>query len=143
MKKVIIAAILLLAISDFAQAQEAGIRLGNFSAGNVAVDGVFSFGEWNRVHADVAFGSAGVGVDALWDFAYNSLDRKNFFWYGGAGVSALFGDYFMLGVAGEIGVEYKFDFPVTVGFDWRPVFTIIEFTDLELDNFGLNARYRF
>lgn len=38
------------------QAQEIGIRFGHINGNNVALDGIFSTGEFSRVHANVSFG---------------------------------------------------------------------------------------
>ena len=46
----------------------------------------------------------------------------NWNWYAGVGAGAgLYDKYFFAGVAGRIGVEYNFDFPLNVSLDWRPV----------------------
>lgn len=39
-----------------AQAQELGLRFGHINGNNVALDGIFSTGEFSRVHANVSFG---------------------------------------------------------------------------------------
>lgn len=127
-----------------ANAQELGIRFGNFSGNNVAVDGVFELGQFSRIHADVSFGNDGVGIDALWDFLYRPIGTSDFDYYIGAGPSLFLGDPFGLSAAGEIGVEYAFpDVPIAIGFDWRPTFRIVEETDFFVDVFGLNVRYVF
>jgi hypothetical protein len=125
-------------------AQEVGIRFGNFYGNNVAIDGVFELGQFSRIHADVSFGNNGVGVDALWDFVYRPIGSSDFDYYIGAGPSLFLGDPFGLGAAGEIGIEYAFpDVPIAIGFDWRPTFRIVENTDFFVDVFGLNVRYIF
>ncbi|WP_200979094.1 outer membrane insertion C- signal [Echinicola sp. 20G] len=124
------------------QAQELGIRFGD-GYNNVAIDGVFTLGQFSRVHADVNFGN-GVGVEALWDFLYRPLaDVDGLHWYVGAGPALWIDDPFYFGAAGEIGVEYHFDFPLAIGVDWRPILWIIEDTDFRADSFGINIRYVF
>ena len=123
-------------------AQELGIRFGQVSGeNNVAVDGIFQAGP-GRIHANVSFGD-GVGLDALWDFIYKPLGEESFNWYVGVGPSVYFGDDFFLGASGEIGLEYSFDAPITIGLDYRPTFWIVEDTSFEWGGFGLNIRYRF
>ncbi|WP_186756590.1 outer membrane insertion C- signal [Echinicola salinicaeni] len=123
-------------------AQELGVRFGD-GYNNVAVDGVFTLGQFSRVHADVNFGN-GVGIEALWDFLYRPVaDVDGLDWYVGVGPSMWIDDPFFLGAAGEIGMEYHFDFPLAIGVDWRPIFWIIEDTDFRADSFGLNIRYVF
>ena len=104
------------------------------------------FGTGNsRIHADLAFGSAGVGIEVLWDVLYKPLGSSPLYWYIGVGPSALIDDdFFLLGAAGELGLEYPIEgAPITIGADWRPVLMIIEETDFYAGNFGLNIRYRF
>ena len=125
-------------------AQEIGVRFGDASGGNVAIDAVFSAGEFSRIHADVSFGSGGVGIDALWDFVYQPLGGEDLKWYAGAGPTVFIGDAFGLGVAGEIGLEYRFkDFPLAIGADWRPGLLLVQETDFVAGNFGFNVRWIF
>lgn len=123
-------------------AQELGLRFGQVSGkNNAAVDGIFNAGP-GRIHANVSFGD-GVGLDALWDLIYKPLGEENFNWYVGVGPSAYFGDDFLLGASGEIGLEYAFEAPISIGLDYRPTFWIVEDTEFEWGGFGLNIRYRF
>jgi len=52
-------------------------------------------------------------------------------------------------LAGDFGVEYAFDFPLTLGLDWRPSFFLSrvddfdEFDEFEPSNWGISIRYRF
>ncbi len=132
-----------LSLGRFATAQELGLRFGDVTGNAVAVDGVFSLGDFSRVHADLSFGT-GVGVEALWDFLYRPLGTEPFNWYVGAGPSMLIDDPFYLGASGEVGLEYHFDgAPVALGVDWRPTFWLIEKTDFSADGFGFNVRYVF
>ncbi len=127
----------------YTNAQELGLRFGDVTGGNVAVDAVFSMGQFSRIHADVSFGD-GVGIDVLWDFIYRPLGEESLYWYAGVGPYAFLGDPFTLGAVGELGLEYKFrEIPITLGVDWRPYFRLIDDTDLGFDTFGLNLRYRF
>ena len=128
----------------FANAQEIGVRFGDIASGNnVALDGVFSTSKFSRIHADISFGH-GVGIDVLWDFAYRPLGGEAFNWYAGVGPYIRIDDPFNLGIAGELGLEYKFkSVPIALGLDWRPGLNIIESTDFHAGGFGLNVRYVF
>lgn len=144
MKKTLLAAIISFAFIGYSNAQELGVRFGYAHAANVAVDGIFSTGEFSRIHADVSFGGNGVGIDALWDFLYRPLGDEAFNWYLGAGPYMDIDDPFLLGAAFEAGLEYRFNsVPIALGFDWRPKLSIIENTDFYADGFGLNIRYVF
>lgn len=125
-------------------AQELGVRFGNVTGGDVALDGVFSLGKFSRVHADVSFGDDIVGIDALWDFIYKPLGEEAFNWYVGAGPFLGLGNDFSLGAVGEVGIEYHFKgAPLALGIDWRPGFRLIDNTDFTADGFGFNLRYVF
>ena len=124
--------------------QELGLRLGDAlgNKGSVAVDGVFALGKFSRVHADVSFGN-GVGLEALWDFAFRPINNSPLYYYLGVGPSLFLGNPFGLGAAGEAGLEYRFpDAPVALGLDWRPTFVLVQNTDFT-SGFGLNVRYVF
>lgn len=137
--------VLLIAFSAicFTNAQELGVRFGNVSGGNVAIDAVFSTGDFSRLHADVSFGN-GVGIDLLWDFLYKPLGDEAFNWYAGVGPYTFIGDNFQLGAIGEIGLEYHFNgVPLAIGGDWRPFFRLIDNTDFGWEGFGFNVRWVF
>lgn len=141
MKKIIYVFSLML-ISYMGYSQELGIRFGDALGNNVALDAVFGAGP-GRIHADVTFGS-GVGVEVLWDILYKPLGSSPLNWYVGVGPSLLIDDPFLLGLAGEIGLEWRIDgAPLVIGADWRPVFVLIEDTDFSGGGFGLNIRYVF
>lgn len=143
MKKIVLL-LLFISLFQFTNAQEIGIRFGNVSGGDVAVDGVFSLGKFSRVHADISFGDEETGIDALWDFLYKPVDGEALKWYVGVGPSVVINDDFLLGASGEIGLEYLFqEAPIVIGLDWRPTFWIVEETKFRAGGFGLNVRYVF
>lgn len=143
MKKVFLSLFLIGVFSASMNAQELGIRFGDVTGGNVAIDAVFSAGEFSRLHADVSFGD-GLGIDLLWDFIYRPLGEEGFKWYAGVGPNLYLSDPFALGVVGELGIEYQFkNTPLVIGADWRPGLRVIENTDFGVDSFGLNVRYVF
>ena len=136
-------AVMMLFASVTSAQTEIGARFGDVTGGNVAVDGIISLGSWSRIHGDISFGNNGVGVDLLWDFIYKPLNGESLNWYAGVGPFIQIDDPFGLGVVGELGLEYRFNFPVSVSVDWRPSFRIIENTDFSAGGFGLNIRYIF
>ena len=143
MKKAFLITLFTVLLVNFAKAQELGIRVGSVTAGNVAIDGIFSTGKFSRLHADLSFGD-GVGADLLWDFIYKPLGKEPINWYLGAGPYMQIDDPFWLGVAGEIGLEYRFNsVPLAIGLDWRPRLSIVEVTDFHAEGFGFNVRYVF
>lgn len=143
--KLLAIAVIILSGVLTSNAQEIGVRFGGTNgAGGAAVDAVFSAGQFSRVHADVGFYRGGMGIDALWDFIYKPLNGEAFNWYLGAGPSTYLGDFFWLGVSGEIGLEYRFSsVPIAIGADWRPTLWVVEETRFGADSFGLNVRFVF
>jgi hypothetical protein len=144
MKKIVLVIVIIIGALK-SNGQELGLRFGDAVGGNVAIDGVFTLGEFSRVHADVSFGHGGLGIEALWDFIHKPLGTTpGLTWYAGAGPFLWIDDPFWFGVSGEIGIEYKFDgAPIVLGLDWRPSVSIIDETDFWGDKFGLNVRYVF
>ena len=143
MKKLLLFLIITITTYCYSPAQELGVRFGDVSGGNVAVDGVFSLAKFSRIHADVSFGH-GVGVDALWDFLYRPLPGEAFNWYIGVGPYIRIDDPFWLGAVFEAGIEYRFKtIPLVIGADWRPALSIIETTEFHWPGFGVNVRYVF
>ncbi len=144
MKKLLLIVAVIVASYSYSGAQELGVRFGDVSGGNVAIDGIFGTGQFSRIHADISFGN-GVGIDVLWDFLYRPLGGEAFNWYAGVGPSMVAQDSnFDLGIAGEIGLEYRFNtVPIALGVDWRPMFEIIDTTDFHAGGFGFNVRYVF
>ena len=144
MKKIILSTLMLIGITFTTQAQEVGIRFGDVLGNDVAIDGMFSSGQYSRLHADVSFGKNAVGAELLWDFLYKPVGSSDFKWYVGVGPSALIGNDFWLGASGEVGIEYHFDgAPIAIGLDWRPTLWIVKDTEFRSGGFGLNVRYVF
>ncbi|MCK3684954.1 hypothetical protein [Maribellus sp. YY47] len=140
-KRTLLALTIILGSVITGNAQEIGVRFGDVSGGNVAIDGIFSTGKFSRIHGDISFGD-GMGVDLIWDFIYRPLADEAFNWYLGVGPYAVFDDPFWLGAAGEIGLEYRFNsIPVSLSIDWRPELSIVEKTDFHPGGFGINLRY--
>ncbi len=142
-KKLLVAAAIVLGFVMTSNAQELGVRFGDVSGGNVAIDGIFSTGEFSRLHADVSFGD-GLGIDVLWDFVYRPLGGEAFNWYAGVGPYIYIHDPFWFGAVGELGLSYTFNsIPISLSLDWRPALSIVEETDFHAGGFGFNIRYVF
>mgnify|MGYP000452916785 FL=1 len=69
------------------QAQELGLRFGHINGNDVALDAIFSTGEFSRVHGNLSFGKNGLGLDALWNPIYGDIPDTDFKWYAGFGPS--------------------------------------------------------
>ncbi|MCY1721314.1 hypothetical protein OU798_13245 [Prolixibacteraceae bacterium Z1-6] len=156
LKQVLIITTLLIGAVYAGNAQEVGVRFGDVSAGSVAIDAIFSTGEFNRLHADLSFGN-GVAADLLWDFLYRPLGDEAFNWYMGVGPYLAILDKkvkedgiyktktdFNLGAVFEIGLEYRFKaVPIALGVDYRPALEVIDHTSFHGGGFGFNVRYVF
>lgn len=122
--------------------QEIGIRLGEFTYSNIAIDGIVNFNDNTRLHGDITFGN-GIGANLLYDFSIKNIEQTDFQYYLGTGITTFVGDPFILGVVGEAGIEYMLkNTPITIGIDWRPQLNVINKTALKILQFGINVRYR-
>ncbi len=124
-------------------AQELGLRFGEMTGNNIAIDGILNF-KTSRLHTDISFGD-GVGVDIIYDFIYSPISASsNMYYYLGMGVVTLFYSEFEMGATGEVGFEYRFDgIPFVIGLDYRPSIIVIGSTNFHWNGFGVNMRYVF
>ena len=91
------------------------------------------------------------------DFVFSGIHQWLFAPNGGfnlfAGLGPQLGSYwwgnedkytFGLGVAGQIGAEYNFDFPLQLSLDWRPSWSLIPSgRGFGYEGFAFGIRYRF
>lgn len=145
MKKfiLVLAAATLAAVAVSAQPRAIGTRLGY----GFEVSYQHSLSEANMISAELTFPgfTAGVGAVATYDWL-NPFNTKipwnhkgEWNWYMGAGAGLGLGwpkvdkntqngvtyktssNWFSIGVAGRVGVEYNFWFPLQISLDWRPL----------------------
>jgi hypothetical protein len=117
---------------------EAGIRT-DFD--RVALDVTIPF-KAPRLHATATFGNnftLGTYFDWLFSLDGGPTGLK---FYPGLGPVFYFGNSFELGIAGNFGAEYSFNFPLTIGIDWRPGFVVTENFNFGSGNWGFMARFR-
>jgi hypothetical protein len=142
MRKLILLLFLIPLLSVFMKSHaqsnwEAGVRVGD----GFALDVTIPF-KAPRIHAAAYFNND-FGLGAYFDWMYAlSNGPKGLKFYPGLGPEVYFGDDFDFGIAGDFGAEYSFDFPLTVGLDWRPIFEFTE-ADFKTGNWGIFARFRF
>ncbi len=128
MKKFILvfAATVLAAVAVSAQPRAIGARFGY----GLEVSYQHSLGTDNMLSAELSFpGFYGIGAAATYDWLnpfntsipWNHKGEWNWYMGVGGGASYWFSNYLNVGVAGRIGVEYDFWFPLQLSFDWRPV----------------------
>ena len=151
MKKIIIAAALVLGFAAAASAQPRalGVRIGNggeisyqHSLGSnfLEVDGGLGLG--------LIDGTFNVGATGIYNFMISEFGNGFGFYAGpGAGVGLALGDvnYLALSAAGMVGIEYNFNFPLQISLDFRQHIGI-GFSGNGIwapSSIGLGLRYQF
>lgn len=135
----LVSAFLLSTAESKAQANwEVGARFGD----NISIDMTIPLAASPRLHPAIYFDRFGVGGYFDWMFALSGGPNGLKF-YPGVGPEFFFENSFDFHIAGDFGVEYSFDFPLTIGFDWRPGFKVTEGFDFKTGNWGFSARFRF
>lgn len=129
MKKIILVAAMVLgfAVAASAQPRAIGLRIGN--GGEVSYQ--HQLGR-NFVEVDAGLeyefgvGDFNVGVSGIYNFEIfepDWSDRGSWGLYAGPGATVGLGigesNYFTIGAAGMIGIEYSFWFPLQISFDFR------------------------
>ena len=129
MKKFFIAAALVLgfAVAASAQPRAIGLRLG------WGAEASYQHTVYNEDFVEVDLGLCtfdGLNASAVYSFMIAQpawTDRGDWGFYAGPGLAVGMGGlttdsaYFNLGVAGQVGLEYTFWFPLQLSFDIRPV----------------------
>jgi hypothetical protein len=116
---------------------EVGMRFGN----NISIDATIPIGLSPRFHPSIYFDRSGIGGYFDWMFALSG-GPSGLKFYPGVGPELFFGNNVDVAIAGDFGVEYTFDFPLTIGFDWRPGFTLTNKFKGKSSNWGFTARWR-
>ncbi len=141
MKKFLLAIVVLTimsAIEVSAQSNfEAGLRFGN----NFSAEATIPISKTPRLHPAIYFDEFALATYFDWMFKLQGTPN-GFKFYPGVGPELYLADEVEIGLAGNFGVEYEFDFPLTVGFDWRPSLLLTE-GDFLTENWGFTARLRF
>jgi len=122
-----------------------GIRLGPNSAAIAPGFTVKHFiNEKHAVEALVSFGD-GLGVCGLYEWHQSVAAVAHLQWFAGAGAYAAYQTKTaFIGVAGIVGVDYKFpDIPLNISIDWKPGLNIIETVGFEASGVGFSARFAF
>lgn len=128
MKRIIVALTLALGAISFAYAQPRAI------GGKIGYGVEFSYqhtvGSNDMVNLDVYVpGFYGIGAAATYDWIFPITSWEyngSWNWYAGVGAGLAFSfhpanEHLRVGVAGRIGFEYNFWFPLQLSLDWRPV----------------------
>jgi hypothetical protein len=129
-----------------------GLRLGDNDGFGGEISYQRALGDSNRLELDLGIRSGkgynGFKIAGLYQWVWN-IDG-GFNWYAGAGgglfsVSPDAGDSksFIFG-AGDIGIEYNFDFPLVISLDARPEIYFDDLADdFDIFDIALGIRYQF
>ncbi len=133
-----------------AQTEKAiGVRFG--AGGEVSYQ--HPLGDNNRVELDLGLSQQSFGLNGIYHWVNDLSDwTEGMSWYYGPGATVgytnattLHASGLALGLVGQVGLEYKFEFPLQLSIDYRPTFYLMRpagsggyYTDL-----CLSARYRF
>lgn len=136
----------------FAQSSEKAIGVRFGSGGEVSYQ--HPLGATNRIEFDLGLSPQSFGLNGIYHWVNDLSDwTEGMAWYYGPGATVGFSNTtaqfptskLALGVVGQIGLEYKFDFPLQLSVDYRPTFYLVRpagsggyYTDI-----CLSARYRF
>ena len=137
-----------------------GIRLGDGDGFGTEISYQRGLGDNNRLEIDLGYedgdGFDGFKATGIYQWLWNI--EGGFNWYAGAGGGlgsisidddfrrrAGFDDdsEFFLLAAGQVGIEYNFDFPLLISLDVRPEFYFGDFRDGNDLDVALGMRYRF
>jgi hypothetical protein len=143
MKKFIAIAVAILCFAAVASAQPKAIGLratygAELSYQHNAGPGFFEFdaGLFNRF----------VDVTAIYDFNIAPLGPLNFYAGPGVFIAGVPTDkdlYLNAGLAGQVGLEYTFSFPLQISLDWRPWFNFVDGFHGHYQGAALGLRYAF
>ena len=121
---------------------ELGVRfIGGYYSSGIGMDMAFAAGNAGRIHADVDFIGGGLAANCLYNWLFPIPELPALVFYPGVGGGMWMGEGFNASVVGAAGLEYGFDFPMTLGLEFRPRFDILTNQDFHSE-MGLMVRYR-
>ncbi len=133
----------LLLMTSSAEIKTLGLRFADIGNG-AEVSFQSTMGKANRLELDLGAYSQSFRLSGIlqWKWNLNQLG-PGFAWYAGGGLSAgsYYGNNIGLGILGQIGIEYNFNIPLQISFDWRPTIWNSYYT--YYNGTGLAVRYRF
>lgn len=143
MKKLIAIAVAVLCFTAAASAQSRS--LGARITYGLEASYQHSFGEDKFLEADLGWFNHGFYVTGIYDFIIASEGNFNF--YAGPGAEIGFYDNeddsgLEVAVAGQLGMEYNFNMPLTLSLDWRPAY-YFQYNGFDWRGLALGIRYRF
>ncbi|MBL7560726.1 hypothetical protein JAO71_13035 [Olleya sp. YSTF-M6] len=158
MKQYFLFALAIFGFATFSYAQDIsdnaiGLRLGDSDGFGAEISYQRALGDNNRLEVDLGWRSGdafdGFKLAGLYQWVW-VLDG-DFNWYAGVGGGVgsysfennAIDDETFIFAAGDIGIEYNFDFPLQLSLDFRPELGFGDYSD-DLDfDIALGVRYRF
>lgn len=162
MKKILLIAAIALGATTVATAQEVsknalGIRVGDGDGLGTEISYQRALGDNNRLELDLGYENSknfdAFKLTGIYQWIWN-IDG-GFNWYAGAGGGLFSASYdapynrdgddseTALLAAGQVGIEYSFDFPLLLSLDVRPEFYFGDFRDGNDIDIALGIRYQF
>ena len=155
MKKIVLLTLCIFGFSLSSQAQNIadhalGLRLGDNYGFGTEISYQHGLSENNRLELDLGWRSRN-DLDAfrltgIYQWVWNL--EGGFNWYAGAGGglgsvdTGDDSDFFVL-IAGDVGIEYDFDFPLLLSLDFRPEIGFSDYNDDLGFDIALGIRYQF
>ncbi len=145
MKKILLVAALVLGITAAASAQPRALGIRGLLGAELSYQ--HNLGSANFLEADLGLGTLGgnyLNVSATYNFMIAEFG-DGFGFSAGPGAALSGGnDLFGVGIAGQVGIEYTFHFPLQLSIDWRPQIGLWS-GGFNLWGYGpaLGVRYRF
>jgi hypothetical protein len=160
MKKIILTALAIVGLSFTSQAQEIsknalGLRLGSNDGFGYELSYQRKLSSDNRLELDLGLRSSrdydGFKLTGIYQWVWN-IDSGLYFY---AGVGGGIGTWTYNGhkeyrynetyafVAGDLGIEYNFDFPLQIALDLRPELAFSDYNDGINSDIALSLRYKF
>ncbi|MDR3652373.1 MAG: hypothetical protein P4L34_05305 [Paludibacter sp.] len=127
-----------------------GLRFGGFSGYGGEITYQNPLGNANRLELDLGLNHYGFGLNGVYQWVWDLSELADGFkWY--AGVGGGIGSYdfnntnsgFGIGVLGQVGIEYNFNIPLQLSFDYRPGIYVVPTVYGSYDGICLSVRYKF
>lgn len=143
------------AVSAQVDSKTIGLRMGGGFGYGAEISYQQPMGVSNRLEVDLGVNRSGFGLNGIYQWVNDFSELADGFnWY--YGVGAGIGSYNFaylndankanvttLGILGQIGMEYKFEIPLTLSIDYRPGIFFSSGINGTYDGICFSARYRF
>jgi len=151
MRKFLIALVVMAGMFSMVNAQELSKAIGLRFAYGAEVSYQHPLSDANRVELDLGWAGATTSLHGIYHWVKPISAVNGLNWYVGPGAGLGFYSFagysgLSIGVVGQAGLEYSFDFPLQVSVDYRPgVYFITGGAGLtpSYSGFCLAARYKF